>query len=313
MDEKNNKIDVSILIINFNSFEILSQCVDTFTKYAEGFTYEIIIIDNNSRDDSFVKLKKRYPYFRFIQNKNNLGFGKANNIGLSVAQGEFVLFLNNDVIFLENSVLKLLNFLRSKNEKILIAPRLLNSDGSIQYSAYRFQNLWLTFTTSFFLYALFPRSKYFNKYYLINRGGLQVQEIDTITGAFIMGKREDLLALGGFDEYFFFYGEDNDLCKRFREKGGKVIYYPKTKVIHLKGGSNTSSWFSEKNHSIAYLKLFKKYYSFPERILAYIFHYTGIFLRILLLSIKFIFTFRNDVKTALKNKFKTLFLLPNKL
>ncbi len=305
-------IDVSIIIINFNSFDLVSQTVTTFKKFAEGFTYEIIVIDNASKDDSLKKLKSTFPEFRFIENDRNLGFGKANNQGLKIAKGEFVIFLNNDIIFIENSILKLLDFLRSKREKILVAPQLLNADGTVQYSTYSFQTLWLTFTTSFFIYALFPKSKYFNKYYLMNQKEYSVKEVDTITGAFIMGKKKHIDEINGFDEYFFFFGEDNDLCKRFRENGGKVIYYPETKVIHLKGGSSTiqGNWFTEKNHAIAYLKLFKRYYVFPKRILAYLFHYSGIFLRVSLLFLKYIFTFNKNTLNDLKLKTKTLLIFP---
>ncbi len=306
-------MDVSVIILNYNSFDLTNQTISTFSKFAEGFSYEIIVIDNNSQDDSFDKLKHIYPDIIFIKNDENLGFGKANNIGLRIANGEFVIFLNNDVVFIENSILKLLSYLREKNEKILIAPQLLNADGSIQHSVYSFQNLRLTFTTSFFLYALFPKSEFFNKYYFMNRKDFRTAEVDTITGAFMMTKKEYLIELNGFDEDFFFYGEDNDLCKRFRDSSGKVIYFPETKIIHLKGGANSTNWFTERNHALAYLRLFKKHYSLPKRILAYLFYYSGIAIRIIFLSFLYLVTFRKATKLNIKNKIKTLFIFPNQI
>jgi GT2 family glycosyltransferase len=306
-------MDVSVIILNFNSFDLSYQTISTFIKFAKGFTYEIIVLDNNSHDNSFTKLQQQFPDLVYIKNNENLGFGKANNIGLNRAQGDFVVFLNNDIIFIENSILTLLKFLREKDEKILIAPQLLNADKSVQSSVYCFQTLWLTFTTSFFLYALFPKSRFFNKYYFMNKKDFRISEVDTITGAFMMAKKDYLVEINGFDEDFFFYGEDNDLCKRFRDFGGKVIYFPETKLIHLKGGANSTNWFTEKNHAMAYLRLFKKHYSLPKRVFAYLFYYSGITLRILFLSFHYLVTFKDITKVNIKNKFKTLFIFPNQV
>ena len=220
-----------------------------------------------------------------------------------------MIFLNNDVIFTENTIYKLLEYLRNKREKILIAPKLLNRDGSVQYSVYSFQTLWLSFTTFFFLYALFPKSKYFNKAYLMNRGIEKITEVETVTGAFMMFRREDIVELGGFDEDFFFYGEDNDLCKRFRDSGGKVIYFPETEVVHLKGGTKKSNWFSAENSTISLLKLFEKHYSKTGRNIAFLFFFIGQFLRGVLGILGFILTLKKNYIEDAKIKFRTMKLI----
>ncbi len=306
MAEKIHKIDVSVILINFNSYDLTKQTLATFKEFSHDFTYEIIVIDNHSEDDSAERIKNDFPEIKLIVNSENRGFGKANNQGMKIAEGEYILFLNNDVIFKENSIKILLDYLQSQNEKILIAPRLLNKDGSIQHSVYSFQTLWLSFTTYFFLYALFPKSKKFNKAYLMNSGVDETTEVETVTGAFMLFKRDDLLPLGGFDENFFFYGEDNDLCKRFRESGGKVIYFPETEVIHLKGGTKKSSWFSDSNSTLSMLKLFDKHYSKVGAKLAYFFMFLGHFLRGIFGILFYFLTLRKGYAEDARNKFKTL-------
>ena len=143
----------------------------------------------------------------------------------------------------------------------------------------------------------------------MNRGINEITEVETVTGAFMLFYREDILALKGFDEDYFFYGEDNDLCKRFRDSGGKIIYYPETKIIHLKGGTSKTGWFHEKYHTLAVLNLFKKHYPFYKRILARLFFFTGNILRGILLLITSLLTFKVQYFQEAMLKFKTLLLI----
>jgi len=283
-------IDVSIIIINYNSFELTNQTIETFMKFSSGFTWEIIVVDNNSIDNSGKELKKKYPNLNFILNNENIGFAKANNQGLKIAKGNYVLFLNNDIIFIENSIKIILEYLSVQSDNILIAPRLLNIDKTIQYSTYSFQSLWLSFTTYFFLYSLFPKSKYFNKYYLLNKGVDEIIETECITGAFMLFRTEPILELNGFDEDFFFYGEDNDLCLRHRKNGGVVQYFPRTEIIHVKGGTKKTNWFSEKNRALSTLKIFQKHFPLSKRFLARFLFFCGTFLRMFLLLLAGLFT-----------------------
>lgn len=306
VDENYEKIKVSVIIINYNSYELTKQTINSFVNNADGFTYEIIIVDNSSVDNSGHRLKEDYPGFSFIMNDKNLGFATANNQALKIAKGNFILFLNNDVIFFENVIKELVDFIHSSSEKILIAPRLLNKDKSIQKSVYSFQSLLLSFNTYFFLYLLRPKSKYFNKYYLMNRGINDVTEVETITGAFMLFRRKDILSLDGFDENFFFYGEDNDLCKRFRDIGGKIIYYPKVSVIHLKGGTAKSSWFHEMNHTISMLRLFEKHYSIIGRILGRLLFFCGNLIRSIISLFLFLISRNKRHLEVARMKFKSL-------
>lgn len=299
-------IDVSIIIINYNSYELTKNAIDSLVKYSKGFSYEIILIDNASSDSSGDKLLNYFPQYNIFLNKDNVGFSRANNQALKIAKGQHVLFLNNDTLFRENTISVLLKYLKTRHESILIAPKLLNRDETLQYSTYRFQSLWLSFTTYFFLYSIFPKSKYFNRYYLMNQRVDEITEVEGVTGAFMLLKKEDVIAINGFDENFFFYGEDNDLCKRFRTNGGKIIYYPLTHIIHLKGGTKKTDWFHEKYHTISVLKLFNKHFPLYKRIFAYLFMYVGKILRIILLIAKYIINRKKNYLVQAKLKIKTL-------
>ena len=302
-------MDVSIIIVTYNSFSLLHNCIESIIHHSHDIEYEIIVVDNNSSDGDVETITSRFENIKLIRNEKNEGFAKANNKGAAIGKGKYLLFLNNDTIFVENTLQILLQYLREQKDRILIAPKLLNKDGSVQHSVYSFQTLWLSFTTYFFLYSIFPRSKYFNRYYLMNRGINEITEVETVTGAFMLFNREDVLELDGFDEDYFFYGEDNDLCKRFRDSGGKIIYYPKTKIIHLKGGTSKTDWFHEKHHTLSVLNLFKKHYPFPKRVLAHILFFAGNLVRGILLLFASLITFKTRYFREAMLKFRTLLLI----
>lgn len=311
-----SKIDISIIIVNFNSGDLLLNCLESVEKYTKELTYELIVVDNNSRDDSIQKIENKFnEKLTVIKNKENRGFGKANNQGLKIAKGDYILFLNNDTIFIENTLKILLDYLRNEylinneNRKVLIAPRLLNEDRSIQKSVYSFQTLWLSFTTYFFLYLLFPKSKYFNKYYLMNKGIVSTTEVEIVTGAFMLFNKKDIIELNGFDEDFFFYGEDNDLCKRFTDCGGKILYYPHSNLLHLKGGTAKTKWFHEKNHIRSMLILFNRHYSYFSKFFGILFFFLGNFFRGIIFLVLSLFTFKIKYLEASKIKFKGLCLI----
>ena len=302
-------VELSIILVNYNSYDLTKETIHSIENHSSDVNYEIIVVDNDSKDNSGKSLSEKFPQYKFILNDENLGFAAANNQGVNAARGRYILILNNDILFKENSLKILLNYLSKVNGKVMVAPRLLNPDGSIQPSTYRFQSLCLSFTTYFFFYKLFPKSKYFNRYYMINNGISNIREVETITGAFILMSKKDYVELGGFDEDYFFYGEDNDLCKRFRECGGKIIYHPSTEVIHLKGGTEKTDWFHEKYHAISVLIMFKKHYKPISRLIANIMFFCGTLIRIGILFLSYIFTFRDKFYQSAKLKARVLRLI----
>src|SRR5574338_196525 len=177
-------VDVSIIIVNYNGFDLLKNCLNTLYNYADGFYFEVILIDNNSIEGDIEEVVKGYDKVKLIKNKINLGFSRANNVGLNLAQGKYVLFLNNDVYFTENSIKKIFDFVEGNNEKTFIGCKLLNPDKSWQTSTANFPSLLNFLSSNFFLYMLFPSSAYFNKYYLQKKKIEIPIEVDYVLGAF---------------------------------------------------------------------------------------------------------------------------------
>jgi len=305
------EIDVSIVIINYNSTPLLKNCLDTVEKFTSGINYEIIVVDNNSMTGDVDELLKIHDRITLIINDVNRGFGAANNQGVEVAKGKYVLLLNNDTILFEDTIKKVFDFAETLEGNEIIGCKLLNEDKSVQKSVYNFPNLLNVFTSNFFLYLLFPKSKYFNKYHLMNKGISRITEVDVVTGAFIFISLKRFEELGGFDERFFFYMEDTDLCYRHRNVGGKVIYLPDTSIVHLKGKSaGSDSLFKNKYQSISTVKFFQKHFFGVEFLLMLFFHYVGLLLRIPLFMLGGMFTLNKNLVMRGFYHLRLIFLYP---
>ncbi len=283
MEEKVQKsvVDVSVIIVNTNSTDLLENCLKSIIDFTKDLSYELIVVDNNSVDRDVNELLKNFDGIKLVKNKANIGFGGANNRGACIAKGKYILFLNNDTILFENTIKIVFDYAESRNGNNIIGCKLLNEDKSFQKSVIDFPTLLNVFTSNFFLYLLFPKSKYFNKYHLMNKGIKETFEVDVVTGAFLFLNRTSFEALNGFDERFFVYMEEIDLCYRHKQNGGSVVYYPETSLIHLKGKTvKGESWFKNKTHSISTIKYFQKHFNGPAFFQAIIFHYIGLVIRI---------------------------------
>jgi len=306
--------DLSIIIVNYNSFNHLKNCLASLVKFANDIKYEIIVVDNKSTEGLINDVLSKYDEIKLIKNNKNKGFGAANNQGLASAKGKYVLFLNNDTVFFENTIKKVFNFAESVKKPLIVGCKLLNSDKALQHSVFDFPSLWNVFTSNFFLYALFPKSKYFNKYHLMNSRINKTIEVDVVTGAFLFGCTKEIKEIGGFDERFFFYNEETDLCYRFKLNGGKIYYYPGTAIIHLKGGTaNKISWFAYKNQSLSTIKFFQKHFSGINCISALAMHYIGIIIRIPIFLIIGLVTFNQNLRIRSFYYLKLLFIYPRNL
>lgn len=307
-------VDVSIIIINYNGFNLLKNCLTTLYKFADGFTFETILIDNNSTEGEIEEVVKEFDKVKLIKNQINLGFSRANNVGLNIAQGKYVLFLNNDVFFTENSIKKIFDFAEENNEKTFIGCKLLNLDKSWQVSTANFTSILNFVSSNFFLYLLFPASPYFNKYYLQKKNINITIEVDYVLGAFLFGGRESLLKLNGFDERFFFYAEDIDLCYRLKLIGGKTIFYPGTSVVHIGGASvKSNQWFKFKNKAISELQYFQKHKKGIKLLIGIIVHYSGNLIRIPITLIIAIIKFDKQLLIRSYFHMKLLFIYPKNL
>lgn len=227
------KFDLSIIIVNYNTKALLKQCLESI------FNYKVIVVDNGSGDGSAEMVKKDFSKVKLIVNKKNLGFAKANNQALQQAQSEYVLFLNSDTIVPKETIPKLLSYLEKHPEVGVVTPKLELRSGEIDPDCHRgFPQPWAAFCYFSGLEKLFPKSKFFGQYHQTWKNLNVVHEIDSCCGAFMLARKKILDEVGGFDESYFFYGEDLDLCYRIKQKGWKIIYYPKAKAIHYKGVSS---------------------------------------------------------------------------
>ncbi len=306
-----NKIDISVIIINYNNCNLLKNCIHSLVEQTLKIDYEIIVVDNNSTECNPKEALPPLKNIRLIHNERNLGFAKANNQALRIANGEYVLFLNNDTIFIENTLKKVYDFAKSLTEPSIIGCKLLNEDLSNQISIGMFDSLRYTITESLFLYKLFPHSQFFNRYFLNYKNFTKPNEVDFVKGAFLFAKREDILFLQGFDERFYFYGEEVELCYRFKKGIGKVIYYPNTKIIHLGGATTKKNLeFMFINQTKAKIQFYQKHFSTFRKILAITFLYIGILIRIPIYFMGGVFSFNKSLLKKSKYYIMKLFTYP---
>ena len=241
---------LSVIIVNYNVKYFLEQCLFSVRKAAEKVTTEVIVVDNDSTDESLAYLRPKFPEVRFIENGANNGFGKACNRGLEEATGEYILFLNPDTIIAEDSFTKCIAFFQSHSQCGAMGVKMIDGGGSFLKESKR---AFPSPLTSLFklagLAGLFPKSKLFSRYHLGHLSRDENHEVDVLAGAFLLTKKEVLQKVGSFDDAFFMYGEDVDLSYRIQKAGYKNYYFSGTTIIHFKGEST-------KRGSLNYVKMF---------------------------------------------------------
>jgi len=295
MLKNKNDIVISIIIVSYNNFDILKRCLKSIYKYLTTIDFEIIVVDNNSVENGLDETIDGYPNIVVIQNKENKGFAKANNQGVNIAQGENILLLNNDTEFLDDPISEILTYVKDSIKPIIGAAKLLNIDMTYQPSAYKFPTIWRLFSSNFFFEKLFKRTPLFNKYYLDIENEKSPQIVNSVIGAFMLMKKKTYKELGGFDESFFFYHEDTDLCYRLANFGGETIYFPHLSLIHVGGGSTKHiKWFQLKNKVIARFKFFYKHHTFPYYVIALALEYSGNLVRAMIYILLGILTFKKE-------------------
>lgn len=234
-------VDLSIIIVSWNAKAFLQQCIQSIFKNTHAYSFDIWVIDNGSVDGSPDMIRKEFSGVRLIHHDSNLGFAKANNIGIRESQGRYVCLINSDVKVL-NNCLELLVAHMERHPRIgLMAPRILNPDMTLQISCYGFPNLWNSFCYAVGFDQMFPRSRWFGGMYRRYWPYERVRPVDAVSGCFCMARREAINQAGGLDENFFMYMEDFDWCKRLRQAGWEVVFFPEAQAIHYGGGSSSST------------------------------------------------------------------------
>lgn len=222
-----NKPQLSIIILNYNTKELLEDCLNSIKKYEDEVPLEVIVSDNASSDGSPDMVRSKFPWVRFIEGPNE-GFSKGNNRARNLAKGEVVLFLNPDTVINKGVLKKTTDYLKVHKDVGALSCKLVLPSGEIDKDARRrFPTPGIAFMKLFF--------KSGRKYWYEDVPADKVQEIDVIQGAFFLTRRDILDKVGWFDEDYFFNGEDIDLCWKINQAGWKIIYYPKVFIYHLKG------------------------------------------------------------------------------
>ena len=255
-------VDISVIIVNYNVKELLEQCINSILKAADGLNVEIIVVDNNSFDGSIEHLKNKFPShpsLKLIESPLNLGFAKANNLGVKEAKGEYILILNPDTILQEDTLTRSLKFYKETPGIGAMTCKLILPNGKLDLACRRsFPTPSVAVYRILGLSRIFPNSKTFGKYNLTYLDENSTYEVDAIVGAFMLIKKDVYEKVKGFDEDYFMYGEDLDLCFRIKKAGYKIYYYPHTSIIHYKGESTKKSSISYVNNFYGAMQVFVK-------------------------------------------------------
>jgi GT2 family glycosyltransferase len=230
---------VSIIIVNFNGADHTRTCIASLFRYHSREHLDVIVVDNHSSDGSVEILAKEFPDVRFIRMEENKGFGSANNAGVNLALCERLFFVNNDTIFIEETITALEKALRSDTKNGIVGPKLLNEDRTFQLSYGTFPTIVSEYRMKQSMSAPTKHDPYGNE--------AAPREVDWVTGAAFMMDKAVYEAVGGFDERYFLYFEDIDLNKKVRNTGYTILYIPSVQLIHLGGRS-----YGSMNPAIAY-------------------------------------------------------------
>ncbi len=289
-------MQLSVIILNYNVRYFLEQCVCSVQKALENIDGEIIVVDNNSQDESCAMMKQLFPEVTLIENKENLGFPKGNNIGVSYAKGEFICILNPDTVVAEDTFIKVLAFAKKQSDLGIVGVKLIDGTGNFLSESKRgIPTPWVALTKIIGLYKIFPKVSLFNQYYAQNLSENTTGKVAILVGAFMVMKRDLYTEIGGFDENCFMYSDDIDLSYMALKKGKSNYYFHETSVIHYKGESTIKDG--------AYMKRFREAMNFFYKKHFKVFFVFSIFMQIgiVFFSVLKMFQGKSKLKLSPKN------------
>jgi len=286
-------IDLSIIIVNYNSSDLLEQCLGSIYKHTKDIEFEVFVVDNASTDNSVEMVKTKFPQVKLIINNKNLLLTPARNLALKQVQGKYIHNIAPDILYIENAEKKMIEFMEKNPDVGVLGPQVLNTDGSIQGSGAKFMGKTYALWCFLMLDGIFGLNNPVRKrwhYYPWDRKTLK--EVCVVTGCCLFFRRELIDKIGYWDEKIKIYAEEDDWCQRVKKIGYKVVYYPEAKFIHHHAKGGTHALGKNKADKIYYrdmLTYFKKYHG--------VFFYI-IYKFILSITIPILFTFRR-IKTFL--------------
>jgi len=233
-------LQLSVITVTWNAKKYVDECLSSL-DHVEEFPREVIVIDNASTDGTPDLIAEKFPSFQLVRSDRNLGFAKANNIGIRNSHGKYVCLVNSDVVVPKGCLTSLMQFMESNPEVGVVGPQMLGPAGNIRRSAMRFPSLLSSVARSFSLDRSPWLSRVFHAQMMTDFSHDRQAEVDILNGWFWMIRREALSEVGLLDERFFIYGEDMDWCLRFRKAGWKIVFFPGASAIHYGGASSSAA------------------------------------------------------------------------
>jgi GT2 family glycosyltransferase len=239
-------VDLSIVIVNWNTRQLLRECIASVLANAGKLAIELFVVDNASSDGSAEMVRNNFPTVKLIENDRNRGFAAANNQALRVARGRFVLLLNSDTIALEDVLEKSVKYLDEHADVAVMGCRVLNPDRTLQPTCFEYPSLLNLFLLTSGLSRL-PWPRFLGKYQMNGWKRDTERDVDVVTGCYMLVRRAVLPEVGLMDESFFFFGEETDWCRCFRKHGWRVRFAPVGEIIHYGGASAKQSNYHREN------------------------------------------------------------------
>ncbi|GAC1663308.1 MAG: hypothetical protein NVS9B4_17940 [Candidatus Acidiferrum sp.] len=254
-------LQVSIVIVAWNAKKYVIDCLQSLEENCGDIRVEVIVVDNASSDGTPEAIESGFPRVVLIRNTENLGFAKANNIGVQRCRGEYIAFINSDVKLIGNCFEPMLKYMADHPDVGMLGPQMINADGRVGRSSMRFPTVWNTFCRAVNLDALFKHVKFFRGQLMPDFSHEETAEVQVLAGWFWLVRRTALERVGLLDERFFMYGEDLDWCYRFHRAGERVVFFAEAKAWHYGGASSSTApvrFSVEKERANG--ELFKKHY-----------------------------------------------------
>ncbi len=271
---------ISVVVVSYNVKDLVLTCLRTLFDFApRDLVIETILVDNHSKDDTVAVVRQQFPQVKIIANTFNAGFPHANNQAFEQATGDYVLMLNPDTEFLDDSLQRLFDRIQQDPSLDLIAPKLLNTDRSRQLSVWRFPTLWYIFCETHYLNFLLGKKNYADK-------DLSKEfNAECFSGAAILFRKEVLAKIGTLDETMFWI-EDTEFCYRAHHAGLKLLYYPNAQLVHHVGQSAKTNYnISICNQIVNKIKFFKKHHSTPEWVLVVLLSFYHVVLKLIVFGL----------------------------
>lgn len=267
---------VSLITVNYKTPHFIRHLLQGVEEAKLNFPFEYFLVDNDSRDQTVSMVKEKFPWAKVIASKKNIGFGGGNNLAIKQAKGEYVLLMNPDLTLFPGELEAWIDWMDANPDVGISGPRIVNPDGSDQDSCYRFPHLFIPLYRRTFLGRIWFARKSVEQYLMKDMDRTKEQEVDWVLGAALLVRRELLERIGAFDERFFMYFEDADLCRRAWSAGMRVVYTPVAKLIHYHQRQSRTrfAWQAILNpvtriHIASGFKYFRKYRGKPNPRLAF--------------------------------------------